>query len=446
MTTSNMSDVNTIDALKKINPDALQKVMKEVFLLDLDLLEEEEGFNPRDYNSPATIAHIESLAKQWADDPSQIPSLRVIIKEGRVLVRDGHCRRRGALIARARGTEVKQVRCERVSGDEFTQNLMILTSQEGLKLNSLELGVLYERYIQLMNLSAEELGSRINKTGQHVRDILAVNALPASLKHRIANGVIGWSLALKLYRASNDEAQLVKDIDDTQEMLERQLASLQQAKAGSTSAATPNDKASISEGEAQAGGIQTDLGSSPSLPTTQPQPPKARVTEKAMRKNKGVHFTFTREVKEASPSVIKDLTQALRTQQVVSSRTGHAEIKISNSLYAQIMSLSDILFDDEDDGNLDNHPHAALIVDESESGATNIKPTPKEFEPIVQHESQLPVDSFYGQLERNEEIEEEGEEKADLDPSQLNDFVVEPTGDEHPNYEDAPTANEQSYF
>lgn len=85
-----------------------------------------------------------------------------------------------AVAPRARdvyNTEIKRVRCERVTGDELAQNLMILDlSQEGLKLTCLELGVLYARYIKLMNLSAEELGSRINKTGQHVRDILAVNA------------------------------------------------------------------------------------------------------------------------------------------------------------------------------------------------------------------------------------------------------------------------------
>ena len=62
------------------------------------LIEEEEGFNERDYNLPHTIAHIEMLAKAWAQS-AQMKPIEVQVVDGRCFVRDGHCRLRGARLA-----------------------------------------------------------------------------------------------------------------------------------------------------------------------------------------------------------------------------------------------------------------------------------------------------------------------------------------------------------
>lgn len=130
--------------------------------------------------------------------------------------------------------------------------------------------------------------------------------------------------------------QLVKDIDSIPEMLERQLQAIHQAEAGTTTASSSDVN---SQPEA---GTLAEVDSFPAIslslppateseptvaPANQPKPPAVRVTEKAMRKNKGAYFSFTREVKETSPLVIKGLADALRTQQVVSSKDGHAEVK-----------------------------------------------------------------------------------------------------------------------
>ena len=345
MTTTNQANlaaVNSIDAFKKLHPEGLQKVMNEVFLADLDLLEEEEGFNPRDYNSPATIAHIESLAKQWADDPSQIPSLRVIIKEGRILVRDGHCRRRGALLARSRGTEIKRIRCERVTGDELAQNMMVLTSQEGLKLDDIARAKMYQRLIGFGH-TIEELAAHLNRSGQHVRDVLEVGQLPMSLQGKISQGIISSHLAVELFTLHGEKEAIARIEQAEKIQTEAWQAALEKAakKAEKTTPAQP-PLAGETEGQSEA----TDKAAASNEPTEQapadaPAQPAVRVTRKhinALAETKKP--AFTAKVKEDVAGLFKTISTSLRQSKA---STDGVTLVLTQEQVAKLMTLNDLI-------------------------------------------------------------------------------------------------------
>jgi hypothetical protein len=145
-----------------------------LFYADLDLIEEEDGFNTREYERPEVQEHINNLADAYlaGDD---LPPLRVTVIDGRLLLRDGYCRRRAAMIARDRGAEITRLPVMEVKGDEVEQSLVILTSNDGLKLTPLERAKVYARLIG-MNLTEDEVAKRVRKTRTHVQQYLAIHS------------------------------------------------------------------------------------------------------------------------------------------------------------------------------------------------------------------------------------------------------------------------------
>lgn len=74
------------------------KVTKtNLFMAGLNLIEE-DGFNTREYDLPKVKEHIWKFADAYKAG-EELPPLLVRVVDGRILLRDGYCRRRGALLA-----------------------------------------------------------------------------------------------------------------------------------------------------------------------------------------------------------------------------------------------------------------------------------------------------------------------------------------------------------
>ncbi|MFM5296663.1 ParB/RepB/Spo0J family partition protein, partial [Aeromonas veronii] len=187
--------ITSFDKLKKLHNDEVKK--NDLYLVAPNLIEEEEGFNPRDYNTERMEAHIESLAKQWESNPSLIPPLMVVLKDGRVYVRDGHCRLRAAKRAIERGVELKTVPCIQFRGNDVDQSVLILTSQEGAKLNFVEVATVYAR-LNAQGITDAEIAKRLNKTPVNIFTIRKIAALPHALQGFIADQVVSYQEALGL--------------------------------------------------------------------------------------------------------------------------------------------------------------------------------------------------------------------------------------------------------
>lgn len=198
-----MGVANSLRAMHEQNKGHMTKT--NLFMADLDLLEEEDGFNiGRDYEDPDVVQHIRNLADAYIAG-EDLPPLIVKVVDGRILVRDGHCRRRGALLARSEGCEINRLAVLESKGDEIDQTMILLTSNDGLKQKPLGRAKIYAKLIS-MGLTEDEVAKKIKKTKPHVMQYLALHNLPIKLKELIKNDVIAWSMALELFNEHGTKA------------------------------------------------------------------------------------------------------------------------------------------------------------------------------------------------------------------------------------------------
>jgi len=166
--------------------------------LALDLIEEQVGFNLRDYDRPDTVKHIERLALAWARS-EQFQPIEVQVVDGHCYVRDGHCRLRAARLAASRGAPIKRLPVIELKGNDQLACVRILTSNEQLKLSIIQRAHGYQR-LRDFNWSDEQIATHIGMTDTHVRETLRLLLLPGSIQVLLEKGVIKPFLALDLWR------------------------------------------------------------------------------------------------------------------------------------------------------------------------------------------------------------------------------------------------------
>lgn len=177
------------------------------YRVDVDLIQEEDGFNVRDYE--AAEEHIESIKKAYQSG-AFVPPLIVQVKDNRIILRDGHCRIRAARRAREEGTELKRLEVIEFTGDELDQTMLLLSSNSGKPLDTLARAKVYQR-LSRMGLSNKEVAERVNTSVVHVSQALTMLEMPEKLKDQIRDELVSPTLALDLYREHGSEAVDVVD-------------------------------------------------------------------------------------------------------------------------------------------------------------------------------------------------------------------------------------------
>lgn len=168
------------------------------------------GFNPRDYDRPETQAHIRSLADAYKDG-RYVPPITVQVVNGEICVREGHCRRRGMLLAIKEGADLGQQPMIEFRGDEAEADALVVTSQSGMKLTMLEVAAMYQRMANRGKTEAE-IASLVGKTAQHVRQTLELHTLPDEIKSLIQQGVVSSSMARDYFNEHGMSAiEMLKD-------------------------------------------------------------------------------------------------------------------------------------------------------------------------------------------------------------------------------------------
>lgn len=175
-----------------------------------DLLKEEVGFNSRGafcdnyFEREDVVAHIRNLADAYTRG-DYVPPIIVKVKAGEVFVRDGHCRRRGLLLAMSEGVEIKKVQVLEHKGDEAAQTVLIVTSNDGLALSQLERAVVYGK-LAAWGWTDQEISAKVGRTYEHVRQLRQLLELPIELKRLIQDGTVSATYAAELYREHGDSA------------------------------------------------------------------------------------------------------------------------------------------------------------------------------------------------------------------------------------------------
>jgi hypothetical protein len=290
--------ITSLAGLKKLKPEEVKK--NDLWLISPHLIEIEPGFNARkDYTTKKKLKHIASLRRQWNTDPTQIPPIRVRVKDGHLYVGDGHCRMISLRQAiEEDGLEFKFVQCLPFQGNDVAQLMLILTSQDGLPLDYVEQADVFTRLVAL-GLTDEDLADKRNCSVQHIRNIRSIASLPYRLQGYISSEIIPYSNALEVVRKYG-ETKAMELIDG---IIEQKKKDFELLLSETAEVAKPNEA------------VQSDVETETDVETeieVKKTTPEIRISRKELDKamDKPV-VRFTKKVKESTVNVVSQLAELL---------------------------------------------------------------------------------------------------------------------------------------
>ncbi|WP_027859792.1 ParB/RepB/Spo0J family partition protein [Marinobacterium jannaschii] len=197
-----MAQISSLRAYQQANKDTVTK--GNMFSVPPQALVEEPGFNVRDYDDPDVVQHIRNLANAYARGDYVDPVV-VKVVDGKLFIREGHCRRLAMLLAIEEGAEILRTPVIEYKGDDAAQVALIVTSNSGLKITTLQTAEVYRR-LSAWGFSDTEIAERVGKTSTHVRQMLDLLELPTELKQLIKDGKISATAALETFKEQGTAA------------------------------------------------------------------------------------------------------------------------------------------------------------------------------------------------------------------------------------------------
>ncbi|WP_153785259.1 hypothetical protein [Pseudomonas sp. EMN2] len=214
----------SISALKEATDalveDKAAELIKRVDAWDMDwrIIQEETGIlkNRRTYTSPAVVAHIRMLADGYKRG-DRFPPFKVVVRNGVVYMRDGHCRVRAIALAESEGAVIRRHRVEQVDGDETQQLKVQLHANGGLHFTPIARGDIYAQY-NAWRWSDAEIAAEFGGTPERVRQLRATVNFPLALKKLINEGYVKVTLALELFNMFGDKCvNMIQGVIDARE-------------------------------------------------------------------------------------------------------------------------------------------------------------------------------------------------------------------------------------
>ena len=199
-----------VTPLKAFTADPYGQGNKKSYLYQVDplLLEEEEGFNLRDYNDPKVIAHIESFCDSYTNGRYVPPLIVRTMDDGRIVPVEGHCRRRGVRLAIERGAKIPFVNVIPFRGNDAERVEVMLRSEQGLKLETLEIARGYLRLLR-MGFDPADIAMSQNKTVGRVEQLLTLATANSDVHALVRDGLVSADVAIEAVRAHGENAGAV---------------------------------------------------------------------------------------------------------------------------------------------------------------------------------------------------------------------------------------------
>jgi ParB family transcriptional regulator, chromosome partitioning protein len=176
----------------------------DLFRIDPQLVEEDDGFNLRDYNDPEVIAHIEAFAEAYAKG-QYVPPWLVRTDGDRIKVIEGHCRRRGALLAISRGHNIPFVSANEFKGSDAERVSVMLRSGDGLALKVLDQAHGYLRLIR-MGYTNSQVAAEVGRTPARVEQLLLLATANMDVQNLVKSGQVKADTAIEAVRKHRDGA------------------------------------------------------------------------------------------------------------------------------------------------------------------------------------------------------------------------------------------------
>ncbi|KGG87666.1 hypothetical protein [Comamonas thiooxydans] len=177
-----------------------------LLVIGVHLLEEEEGFNQRDYADPEVVAQIEAFASAYlAGSFVPPPIVRFCVASQRVLMVEGHLRRRGLILANERGAGIVKLECVPFRGSDADRVQLMLTSAQGLALKPVGVARSYLMLLRMGN-DASEIARRLNRSISHVEDMLVLATANTDVQNMVNSGTVLQTNAIAAVRKYGDTA------------------------------------------------------------------------------------------------------------------------------------------------------------------------------------------------------------------------------------------------
>lgn len=203
------------------------------FTADLDELYFEEGFNPRDLTTPGVKAHIVQMYEAYKTGTTRFPPITVsVADDGRLIVRDGHCRVTMYRMAREDGMAVPLLQLEEYRGNAKDFMMLALARSNGRRLTPLEIATGFKK-LAMMGMSEEEIANaRVAdvKSVTRVKQLLTLAYAPEELQKLVRDEVIKADPVINLIQRLKSAEQAY------QHLLERLKVAKAQGKSSLTEA------------------------------------------------------------------------------------------------------------------------------------------------------------------------------------------------------------------
>jgi len=217
--------MNDIVSLKQMAEQKVGGVSKAtIFMVAPDTIEVEKGFNARPIDRDHLLSMVESMS-----NGTIMPPVVVRVKDGRVLLVDGHHRRDAVIYGIQHGIlpRDQKLGCVQYRGDDADCITLLLTSSQGLPLTPLQAGVQYQKLANDHGMTTADIAARVGRSVQHVADMRILAGAGDDVAALVNAGQVSAATAVKAVRKDKDGAG------------EKLRAEVERAKAKGKTKATP---------------------------------------------------------------------------------------------------------------------------------------------------------------------------------------------------------------
>lgn len=192
----------TLDALARQKTGEVKR--DQIIKVRPSMLAVESGFNVRGigldeteyWNLPHVVEHVNSIALAYKNG-EHVPPIVVKFDKAsqKALIRDGHHRKAALDKLQAEGIEIQYVKVMELSGDESSQQLLMLKSGNSLELSAVEKAEILHR-LHSYGFEPQQIADKIGKSITYVQYMLKVYDLPIETKRQIQQGKLTVNKAL----------------------------------------------------------------------------------------------------------------------------------------------------------------------------------------------------------------------------------------------------------
>jgi hypothetical protein len=196
-----------IKPLKTFTAEPQDQDNKRLYLYQIDplLIEEEDGFNLRYYEDSKVAAHIEMFRDSYLSGRYVPPMVVRALDDGRIVVIEGHCRRRGIRLAIERGARIPLVSVIPFRGNNAERVELMLRSAQGLKLETLDIARGYLRLLN-MGLGLAEIAASQSKTVARIEQLLTLAKANDEVHGLVRGGLVSPDAAIEAVQAHGEAA------------------------------------------------------------------------------------------------------------------------------------------------------------------------------------------------------------------------------------------------